>query len=190
MQYWIDRYAADCDIRIEPIVMTTEQAEKYPKALDGSGAVELDAMEAIDPGRLERIVRRAISPFRDWELRSQVAEVAQEAQYVLDKEFEEAAEDELSELREIEAVAQAVYERYRETLSEVAGAMEEELEPLRERLEDVEASIQDNLSLFDPDLPGLPDPERAPEGADESWLFDARRDYLEQLLYFKRSQAS
>jgi hypothetical protein len=189
MQFWIDRYAAECDIRVEPIVMTAEQAADYPAAPD-SGAVELDAMEAIDPGRLERIVRRAISPFRDRGLRTRAWEVAQEAQENLDEHFEEECADELSELYTIEEEAQAIYGRYQETLEEVAEAIERELEPLRERLQGVEESITEKLSEMDPDLPELPDGEYAPEGADEGWLFDARRDHLEQLDYFKRSRAS
>src|SRR5215217_1885530 len=94
MQYWIDTYAADCDIRVEPIVMTAEQAREYPEAPD-TGAVELDAMEAINPGELERIVRGSIAPFRDPELRTRVQEVAGEAQDALDEEFEDTCAIEL-----------------------------------------------------------------------------------------------
>jgi len=191
MQYWIETYAADCDIRVEPIVMTAEQAREYPEAPD-TGAVELDAMEAINPGELERIVRGSIAPFRDPELRTRVQEVAEEAQDALDEEFEDTCAIELSELRAIEDEAEVVYERYRETLSGVAAAMERELEPLRERLQRVEEAMEEKLSHgeMEPELPELPEPEVASEGVDDGWLFDARRDYLEQLYYFKRSQAS
>jgi hypothetical protein len=189
MQYWIKEYAADCDIRIEPIVMTAEQARDYPAAPD-TGAVELDAMEAIDPGRLARIVRRSISPFRDRGLRQRVASTESEARGALQEELEEVCESELTELRAIEAEARGVYERHRETLEEVAGAIERDLEPLRERLRAAENSVRDKLYDLEPDLPELPEPSRAADGADEGWLFDARRDYLEQLYYFKRSRAS
>jgi hypothetical protein len=189
MQYWIKEYAADCDIRIEPIVMTAEQARDYPAAPD-TGAVELDAMEAIDPGRLERIVRRSVSPFRDRGLRQRVASTESEARGALEEELEEVCEFELTELRAIEAEARGVYERHRETLEEVAASIERDLEPLRERLRAVEDSVRDKLYDLEPDLPELPEPSRAPDGADEGWLFDARRDYLEQLDYFKRSRAS
>ena len=50
--------------------------------------------------------------------------------------------------------------------------------------------MRDNLYDLQPDLPDLPEPERAADVHDEGWLFDTRRDYLEQLYYFKRSQAS
>ncbi len=187
MQFWIDRYAADCDIRIEPIVMTAEQARDYPAAPD-TGAVELDAMEALDPGRLARIVRRAISPFRDRDLRGRLSATKEYAAEVIAEVFEAVCEDELEELREIEAAAAAIYERYRETLEEVGRTMERELEPLRQKLEVAESSIQDKLDDLEPELPALPEAKSAPEGADEEWLFDVRRDYLEQLAYFKWSQ--
>ena len=189
MQYWIREYVADCDIRIEPIVMRAEQALDYPAAPD-TGAVELDAMEAIDPGRLERIVRRSISPFRDQGLRQRVDSTTAEAQGALDQVLEDACAHELSELRAIEAGARGVYERHRETLEEVADAIERDLEPLRERLRAAEDTMRDKLYDLQPDLPDLPESERAADGDEEGWLFDARRDYLEQLAYFKRSQAS
>jgi hypothetical protein len=189
MQFWIERYAADCDIRVEPIVMTEEQARKYPKAPD-TGAVELDAMEAIDPDRLERIVRQFISPFRDGSLRRRTASCASEAQGVLDEELEDALAHELSELRALGEEAQTVYSRHLEALEEVAEALERDLEPLRQRSRSLEDSVTEKLSELEPDLPGLPEPGLAPDDADESWLFDARRDYLEQLAYFKRSRGA
>jgi hypothetical protein len=188
MEFWIREYAADCDIRVEPIVMTAEQARDYPEAPD-TGAVELDAMEALDPGRLTRIVRGAISPFRDRDLRERAARTKQDAREAIDEEFEAVCENELSELREIEAAAQEIYQRHAATLEEVAGSIDRELEPLRERLSEVEASMSDKLNYLDPELPDLPEADHAPEGVDEEWLFDARRDYLEQLACFKRSQA-
>jgi hypothetical protein len=187
MQFWIERYAAECDIRIEPIVMTAEQARKYPAAPD-TGAVELDAMEAIDPGRLERIVRRAITPYRDRDLSRRLAATRQDAHAAIGEEFETVCADELAELREIEVAAWAIYERGRETLEEVARDMDRDLEPLRERLEEVDSAIQAKLDELEPDLPDLPEAVHAPDGEDEGWLFDARRDYLEQLAFFKRSQ--
>jgi hypothetical protein len=187
MEFWIREYAADCDIRVEPIVMTADQARDYPEAPD-TGAVELDAMEALDPGRLAQIVRRAISPFRDGDLRERAARTKQGAQEAIDEEFEVVSEDELGQLREIEAEARAIYERHAATLEEAAESIDRELEPLRERLGEVEESMSEKLDYLDPDLPDLPEADHAPEGVDEEWLFDARRDYLEQLAYFKRSQ--
>jgi hypothetical protein len=53
---------------------------------------------------------------------------------------------------------------------------------------EAERSITDKLDELEPDLPDVPEAVHAPDGEDEGWLFDARRDCLEQLAYLKRSQ--
>jgi len=113
-------------------------------------------------------------------LRERLATTKQDATEAIDAEFEVLCEDELAELREIEAEARGIYERHRETLTEVAKAIERELEPLRKRLSEAEHSMTEKLYDLEPDLPDLPEADHAPEGADVEWMFDARRDYLEQ----------
>jgi len=44
-------------------------------------------------------------------------------------------------------------------------------------------AIREKLEALEPELPSLPEGEAFPE--DEGWLFDSRRDYLEQLRYYK-----
>src|SRR5215210_7279188 len=111
MEFWSERYGTDYDIRVEPIVMTAEQAEKYPAAPD-TAAVELDAMEELDPGLLARIVRRHVSQFRDRALAHKVAEVAHEAREIVDDAVQDAVGEELAEVEDIKAEAEEVYERY------------------------------------------------------------------------------
>jgi hypothetical protein len=48
-------------------------------------------------------------------------------------------------------------------------------------------AIHDALGDLEPDLPPLPEPEAAPD--DEGWLFDSRRDYLDQLEHYKTRKA-
>lgn len=139
MQFWIDQYAADCDIRVEPIALTAEQARHYPKAPD-SGAVELDAMEALEPGRLARIVRESVGQFRDERLSLKAHDAALNAQDALNEEFESACTDELTELEAIKAEAEEIYERYRSRLEELAVSLDADLAPLQQRLETVQQS--------------------------------------------------
>jgi hypothetical protein len=134
MEFWSERYGTDYDIRVEPIVMTAEQARDYPAAPD-SGAVELDAMEELDPGLLARIVRENVAQFRDFDLSHKVHENAREAQRVVDEAVEEAIAEELAAVEEVKGEAEEIYERYRARLEELAGELEEELEPLDDRLE-------------------------------------------------------
>ncbi|MDP9457032.1 MAG: hypothetical protein M3Q60_14930 [Actinomycetota bacterium] len=182
MEFWIQRYASEYDIRVEPIVMTAEQAEDYPPAPD-TGAVELDAMEELTPGRLERIVSEHVGQFRDFDLDRKVHENARTAQEIVDEAVADAIADELDGVETIKGEAEAIYERYRARLEELAAELDAELEPLDERLETLQQAIEEKLRALEPDLPPLPEPEALPD--DEDWLFDSRRDYMEQLRHYK-----
>ncbi len=182
MEFWIERYASDHDIRVEPIVMTADQAEDYPKAPD-SGAVELDAMEELSPGRLGAIVRENVAQFRDADLAHKIHEKAREAQEIVEEAVRDAIADELDEIEEVKSEAEEIYERYRARLQDLSVALDEELSPLDERLETLQQAIREKLAVLEPDLPPLPEPEANPK--DEGWLFDSRRDYREQLRHYK-----
>ena len=182
MEFWIERYASDCDIRVEPIVMTAEQAEKYPKAPD-SGAVELDAMEELDPGRLARIVRENVGQFRDADLARKVHESARAAQEVVEEAVRDAITDELGALEKVKGEAEEIYERYRARLEDLAAELDEDLTPLDRRLETLQHAVTEKLANLEPELPPLPAPEADPD--DDGWLFASGRDYLEQLPYYK-----
>jgi hypothetical protein len=188
LQFWLERYAQDvdissADIRLEPIVLTAEQAEGYPTAPD-SDSVELDALEVYSPGRLRRIVRQAVSQFRDPDLRRKVAQAEQEAQELVEAEAEQAVSEDLETLENIKAEAEEIYARYRPALEALAAELNAELEPLDRRVEVTQQAMSDKLQALRDDL-HLPEgePEDAPE--DEGWLFESSRDAREQLRIFK-----
>jgi hypothetical protein len=184
MEFWSERYGTDHDIRVEPIVMTAEQSKKYPTAPD-TGAVELDAMEELDPGLLGRIVRQHVSQFRDFDLSKKVHKRALEAQRVVDEAVEGAIYQELAQVEEIKGEAEVIYERYRARLESLAAELDEELSPLDDRLEELQQAVTEKLEALEPDLPPLPEGETEDDPEDEGWLFDSRRDYLEQLGHYK-----
>jgi hypothetical protein len=134
MEFWIERYASDHDIRVEPIVMTADQAKDYPPAPD-TGAVELDAMEELSPGTLAAIVRENVAQFRDADLARKIHENAREAQEVVEEAVLDTIADELDAIEEVKREAEEIYERYRAPLQDLAAALDEELSPLDERLE-------------------------------------------------------
>jgi len=184
MEFWSERYGTEHDIRVEPIVMTTEQAEKYPAAPD-SGAVELDAMEELDPGLLRRIVSEHAAQFRDFDLESKVSEQEDQAEEVVREAVEEAIFIELEAIKGLKAEAEEVYARYRPRLETLASELDAELAPLDRRLETLQQAARENLEGLDPALPPLPEGEPEEEPEDDGWLFDSRRDYLEQLEHYK-----
>jgi hypothetical protein len=54
-----------------------------------------------------------------------------------------------------------------------------------EALKTLQQAVREKLEALDPDLPPLPEGEPDGEPEDEDWLFDSRREYLEQLDYYK-----
>ncbi|MBA3873379.1 MAG: hypothetical protein H0X30_29960 [Anaerolineae bacterium] len=77
VEYLLDLYGCDFDVRINALVLTAETIQEYnlPRkpikdtenrgeaALFGNGAVELDALEALYPGELGNIVNAALSEY-------------------------------------------------------------------------------------------------------------------------------
>jgi hypothetical protein len=200
VQFWLEHYGTDADIRLEQVILTAEQADYYAltpipikdsdlakirfEARHGkNSARELDALEVEHPGELRRLLEEKIAGFRDEDMRSKVADAREEAGEALADELDEATGGSVRDLEDIKRQAAQVYDGYRERLEALSAEMEEELAPLRGRLEDVRLAIQDALGDLDPDLPPLPEPE--PEPDDEGWLFDSRRDYLDQLEHYK-----
>ena len=84
----------DLDIQVRPIVLTLDQCQRYRlprtpiketekraanfEARFGEGATELDALEALHPGELERILTREIERYYDNDLKGRIAETASE----------------------------------------------------------------------------------------------------------------
>jgi acetyl-CoA carboxylase alpha subunit len=144
--------------------MTADQAEDYPKAPD-SGAVELDAMEELSPGRLGAIVWENAAQFRDADLARKVHQNAREAQEVVDEAVRDAIADELDGVEEVKDEAEGIYERYRTRLRDLAAALDDELSPLDERLETLQqASHQRKARRPQARLTATPRAGGEPEG--------------------------
>lgn len=83
IEWFIRTYFPDKDIRLKPLVLTKEQCIRYKlprtpikpsekrkrgfEERHGEGATELDALEALHPGELARILTEAMSPYYDEE---------------------------------------------------------------------------------------------------------------------------
>jgi hypothetical protein len=122
VEYMLGRYELAYDVRITPSVLTPEQVQRYrlPRTpikeserraasfedAFGAGATELDALEALHPGELARIVEAAVSPYYS----RAAAQAAQQAY----QEFEAA----------VNARIEAVTSRYRAELDALAGMVD------------------------------------------------------------------
>jgi hypothetical protein len=181
------------DIQVRPIALTAEQCEQYRlprtpiKETDrrkggfeerhGGGATELDALEAIHPGELERIIKREIGRYYDATLADRVRERKAEID------------------RAVGAINARSHRRFRtqiEALQDEWGAIatehEHRLADWRERAEPVWRAISDEIDeqALNPDEIDWPEPIAGDEDNDP--LFDSTRDYIEQVDRFKDYQ--
>lgn len=196
IEFWLADFAPDIDIRLTPLALTRAQVLQYRlpripiKDTDrrrgsfeerhGEGAVELDALEALHPGALAEIVRRAVAPYRDRGLQRRLAIAERQAEQRARQQWKEHTANEAAALAILEAEALAIVDQYRGRLTELAAELAAELEPVREQLEAVQQAVHAKLWDFETELPERPEPET--EEQDEAdWLFDAGRGYLEQI---------
>ena len=202
-EYWIKQYAEGTDVKLQPLVLTAEQAQEYAlprtpikstdkrkagfERLHDIGATELDALEALHPGELRNILVEAIEPYRDEDIEQELEDAGSEAQDSLDtaiSEVWEHYEDSLSELAEH---VKEVSARYQVEVEPIRERYQVEMAPLEEKLESYRQAITNDLSELSVDLPYRPEAECEPED-EEDFLFSSERSYADQLGYYKERQ--
>jgi hypothetical protein len=200
LEFWLQDYAPGADIKLTPLALTREQVITYQlpripiKESDarkarfeecyGEGAVELDALEALYPGELARLVREAVEPYRDLDLGERFAEVEAEAQELAEQAWNDQLAAHRGELNTIREEVGAIVARYQPQLAQMDADLQAELAPWRERVERLRRAVAVEMGRFRPALPPRPEAETDPldEG---TWLFDGQRDYLTQLSIYK-----
>jgi hypothetical protein len=212
LEFWLPQYAPGADVKLTSLVLTREQVQQYRlpripikdsdrrkagfEERHGEGAVELDALEALHPGKLARVVREAIAPYRDEDLEERLQQAKGEAENVVEDAWQEAlggCPEEAQAIRE-EAVAIAAGYKERlqaleEQLRALGAELQAELAPQRERMRALRHAITTAMDGFAVELPERPEPEA--EGGDESgWLFASGREYLEQMKHYKERKAA
>ncbi len=202
----------ELDIRLQPVVLTTDQVERFNlprvpvkdtdlrkanfEAAYGQGQVELDALEALYPGELARIMRETILQYYDPTLTQRGLEQRDALTEALRGEIEAVLEDYTPNLNELTAAYFALLANFNATREEFANlimdfqpkidAYQEQLKAIKDRWREVYGDIQLDLTLKEFDLGELfplPEPD-LPEETDGS-LYDSRREYLDQLQAYK-----
>jgi hypothetical protein len=151
VEYYMPQIAPGVSVKLMPLFLTKEQVVRYDlprtpiKESDlrknafedrrGKGAVELDALEALHPGELTRIVEEAIEPYRDDGLQDRLSEAEDDAGDAAQRTLDESLEEQREELDRIEGEANEIAARYEGRLRQLDAEMQAELAPLREQLE-------------------------------------------------------
>jgi hypothetical protein len=132
----------------------------------GEGATELDALEALHPGELERILVEEIERYYDGDLDERIQNVANEVQAGLD--------DITKRVHRKHAKTLAALDAERKALKATLDAFERKAaQALRKVEDDLEAEA------LDPDDADWPEPAEGDE--DDDPLYDSSRDYVTQI---------
>ncbi|HSH81235.1 MAG TPA: hypothetical protein VLA19_22100 [Herpetosiphonaceae bacterium] len=192
-EYFIRNEGLNIDMRLFPVVMTADQVRHYdlPRTpiketerrrgsfehQHGTGAVELDALEALYPGELDRLLSGYIKQYYDTSLGWRVSD----AQMALRSDLD------IKRLAIIERHA-AEIAALKQTHESIRAEFAARMEDYRQRLADVWQAISDDLEAVAPDLDDYPIPEGHAARELGEGLFNSSREYIKQLSVYKAHQ--
>lgn len=198
---WLAREdAPGTEFKLTPIVLTADQVRQYTlprspikdsdlrkgtfETRHGEGATELDALEALYPGELARLVQVALEPYVDPQLAAELARQRYAVQTAADDAWEEATEDLEEERTALEGEISAVARNYAVELKALADRLDSDLSPFVDRVLALRRELSERSDRFDPELPErwTSDVE-APD--EEEWLFDSKRPYFQQNSHYQ-----
>jgi hypothetical protein len=177
------------DIQVRPVALTHEQCIEYRlprtplketeqraarfEARFGEGATELDALEALRPGKLERILTDEIGRYYDDTLDERIAEAA--------CGVEAKIADINADVHARHADSLAALESERKKVAAAIAAFEKRARPI---LEEIKQDLADEA----PDVEDIDWPEAEEGDDDDDPLFDSKRDYVDQIARYKVHQ--
>lgn len=170
------------DLQLRPVVLNEDQCAEYQlprtplkdsesRAADfqarfGEGATELDALEALRPGELRRILVEEIERYYDTSLARNINEAARGVE---------------EEIEDINDTVEAEFEFEHEKLSSELADLSNRISLYRER-------ANQRLSELAPYIDEIEWPEPSEADEDPDPLFDSQRDYVEQIDRYKEFQ--
>lgn len=192
MEFWLQEHD-DLDVSLSALVLTPEQCRHYnlPRTpiketerrasrfeeRFGAGATELDALEALYPGELDRIVRRALDVYYDHDLARRVAIAKSSVLAELNRQRAAVIARWGSDLTDLN-------DRY----SRLKAQFDAQFAELSQDIADVWHAIRDDLDAAMPDIDDYPVPEAEEVDETDAELYSSARDYLTQLGHYKAFQ--
>jgi hypothetical protein len=186
------------DIQLEPILLTHEQCIQYrlPRTplkdgdkqaagferRYGEGGTELDALQALHPGEIRRIVVQHINRFYDSDLQSKRYDVADAFEENMKQTQDDIRERFADRITEIDRKREELRAKVQAKLDELAEEIEEEEDELTEEIESLIDDVTEAMREDEPD-PDSDDYEWPEPAEGEDWadpLYDSRRSYIEQ----------
>jgi hypothetical protein len=200
LEFYLRRFAPDADVKLVHLALTKAQVEEFDlpripikekdkrkesfEARHGRGATELDALEALYPGELARIVREAVAPYRDDDIEGEIEDAGQEAEDAAQEAIDAATQEEQEELDEIAEETAEVCKPFAEELKRMRAELDKKLKPLQRRLNKCRRAVGDKLDDLALELPERPESQLEPPDDGDEALFSTDRDYEEQLTHY------
>jgi len=158
------------DLPSVPMKEKERRKDKFEQTFGFGGATELDAMEALYPGELARILNAEIDNFIDPTLEDRISNAVSEVALPLRKIEVEVEGNHSNELEELEAELGDIVESLREWEAKADELWSTMTNELNERLP----------NLSDVEIPR----SEAPGETDSFVLFDSKRDYFTQMDFY------
>ncbi len=190
IEFFIRRDAPSLDVRLFPLILTVEQVRSYRlprtpikdterrrgafETRHGSGAVELDALQALHPGELNRLTSEAIEHYYDVDLEGAVSIACAEAE------------------ERLEARRQAISARHKHEIDDlkaeherIAGEFAERMASYEKRLFDLWETLYNEMEdeMLNISADSIPEACEGEEISGE--LYNSERDYMEQIAAYK-----
>ncbi len=202
IEFWRPVYAPENDVVLNPAVLTLDQVKHYNlppipiketdrrqnKFLEHygvEGATELDALEALHPGELSKIIREAVAPYIDDDSHARVVQAGRSAEKEAQSVWGQWTDEHWDKWRALKSQVAEVVDAYRERLESLRQAMKTDLEPFHEELDSLRQEIKKEFGdlCLRHDLPARPEsPLALPNHF--GGMFDSRREYLNQLDFY------
>src|SRR5581483_4403977 len=115
-----------------------------------------DALEAIHPGELARMVEEAVRPYRDESLEERLGDAEERARNVIEGAWGDQVAEHRDELERLERRAQEIVDCYRPSLANLNTMLQADLAPVRARMEQLRHTIAEIVTRFQEDPPVLP----------------------------------
>jgi hypothetical protein len=188
------------DLQVRQIVLTVDQCEELDlpriaiketeKRADkfeerfGEGGCELDAIQAIHPGELRRIIETEILRYYDTGLRANIREVCNEARAEITAANEEVHGQHAEQLAELMTERDAINEE----IAQFMVRLRTRCDGLQQRAQPLFNQMEQELIDRAPDEDDFDWPEPDEGDEDDDPLYDSTRDYLTQIDVYREHQ--
>lgn len=193
IEYFQRNGGYEADVKLFSVVLTADQVQRYqlPRTplkktekragkfedRHGSGAVELDALEALYPGRLASILTAELDRYYDRGLEQRVWSARNKLNTDLYQQRQAILDDYSAEIDEL----QTEYEQLR-------GEFEAKFGGYSQRLTALWQAITDDLKQQAPDITDYPIPDAVQGNERSNALYASERGYIDQLTAYRAYQ--